>query len=78
MSTMITELYKALVEAGATDDSAQQAAKAVADYDQKIGNVEKQLMEIRHEMSGRFTLLQWMIGFSLALNTAILLKLMVT
>lgn len=76
MSTMITELYKALVEAGATDESAQQAAKAVADYEQKIGNVEKVLVELRQEMNGKFTLLQWMIGFSLALNTAILLKLM--
>jgi hypothetical protein len=78
MSTMITELYKALVEAGATEDTAQQAAKAVADYDQKIANVDRQLLEMRHEISGRFTLLQWMIGFSLALNTAILLKLMTT
>jgi hypothetical protein len=34
------------------------------------------LRSLEDRVNGKFTLLQWMIGFSLALNTAILLKLL--
>lgn len=34
------------------------------------------LRVLEDRVNGKFTLLQWMIGFSLALNTAILLKLL--
>lgn len=76
MATMIAELYKALLEAGSSEKTAQDAATAVADYEKHATTLEKEVGELRQDIKGRFTLLQWMIGFSLALNTAILLKLL--
>jgi hypothetical protein len=39
MTTMIAELYDALVKAGADDASARSAAVAVADYDRRLADV---------------------------------------
>ena len=41
-----------------------------------IKSVQTDIKALEDRFNGKFTLLQWMIGFSLALNTAILLKLM--
>ncbi len=55
MSTMITELYDALKDAGASDEKAKAAAKALADYDTRFNKIEADLL-----------LLKWMVGFVLA------------
>ena len=55
MSTMITEAYDAFIAAGAPEDKAKAAAKALADYDSRFNKVEPDLL-----------LLKWMVGFVLA------------
>ncbi len=60
MSTMNTEVYAALVEAGASEDRAREAAKSVAEYDTDIA-----------EMKASLLLIKWMVGFNLAFAVAI-------
>lgn len=63
MTTMIAEVYDALVSAGADEDKARDAAKAVAEYSREIAEVKAGL-----------GLLKWMVGFNLAFTLAILWK----
>ncbi len=63
MTTMISEVYDALKEAGASDEKAKQAAQAVAQYDKDIAEIKASLL-----------LLKWMIGFNLAFTMAVLWK----
>lgn len=57
MSTMITELYDALRDAGASEEKAKAAAKAMADYDSRFNKVDAELLVIK-----------WMVGACLALS----------
>ena len=61
MSTMMSEVYDALKEAGSSDEKARAAAIAVTHYDLGISNIKADLM-----------LLKWMIGFNFAMTAAIL------
>lgn len=61
MSTMNSEVYAALIEAGATEDMSREAAKSVVQYDTDIA-----------EMKASLLLLKWMVGFNLAFSAAIL------
>ena len=63
MSTMIAELYDALLSAGADEAKAREAAQAVAQYDKDIAEIKAGLM-----------LLKWMIGFNLAFTFAVVWK----
>lgn len=63
MSTMITEVYDALKAAGAPDDKARDAAKALS----------TDITEMKHDIS----LLKWMVGFVIAMNIAMLVRLFV-
>ena len=64
MSTMISEVYDALKEAGASDEKAKAAAQALANYENRFAKIDTDLV-----------LLKWMIGFNLAFTMAILWKL---
>ena len=64
MSTMISEVYDALKEAGASDEKAKAAAQALANYENRFAKIDTNL-----------ALLKWMIGFNLAFTMAILWKL---
>ena len=55
MSTMITELYDALKDAGASEEKAKAAAKAMADYDSRFNKVDAELLAIK-----------WMVGACMA------------
>lgn len=46
MSTMIEELYDALKDAGADDEKARRAARAMADYESKFTAIESRLSAI--------------------------------
>ena len=52
---MIVEVYDALRGAGASEEKAQSAAKAIADYDNRFNKVEADLR-----------ILKWMLGAVLA------------
>lgn len=61
MTTMIAEVYDALVAAGSPEDKARRAAEAIAAYENRFGRSEADL-----------NLLKWMVGFVLAFCVAIL------
>jgi hypothetical protein len=63
MTTMIAEVYDALLSAGADDEKARAAAKAIAEYNRDIS-----------ESRSNLALLKWMVGFDLAFTMAILWK----
>ena len=78
MSTMINELYDALRKAGLDEDIARKAAHAVMaaeDVDKLVTKdyLQAQLAEVR----GEITPVKWMLGFNLAISTAVLFKLLV-
>ncbi len=62
MTTMITEVYDALIAAGSPEDKARKAAEAIASYDTRFNRVEADL-----------NLLKWMVGFVLAFCVAIVM-----
>jgi hypothetical protein len=63
MSTMISEVYDALKEAGASEEKARKAAEAIASYENRFTRIESDL-----------ALLKWMVGFNLAMTVAVLWK----
>lgn len=63
MATMVSEVYDALLEAGASQEKARKAAEAVANYETRFNKLEQDNM-----------LLKWMVGFNLAISVALLLK----
>jgi ABC-type Fe3+-hydroxamate transport system substrate-binding protein len=68
MSTMIIEVYDAFKSAGASEEKAQAAAKAIADYDSRFNKIEAELGGIKGELSA----LKMMIGIVIALNMGII------
>ena len=61
MTTMLSEVYDALLEAGATQEKARKAAEAVAGYENRFSKIENELTGIRGELN----LLKWMVGLVL-------------
>jgi hypothetical protein len=61
MTTMITELYDALKNAGAEEDKARRAAETVAAYENRFAKIETDL-----------GILKWMVGFNLAASVALI------
>ncbi len=57
---------EALLEAGATRDTARKAAEEVANYEGRLATLES-----------RFSTLTWMAGTNVALTIAVLFKLLV-
>jgi hypothetical protein len=70
MSTMISEVYDAFKEAGASEEKARKAAEAIAGYENRFAKIDERFAI----MDGRLILLQWMLGFNLAMTLAILWK----
>ncbi len=65
MTTMIAELYDALVAAGAPEDKARKAAETAASHESRFAKIETEL-----------AVMKWMIGFNLAASVAILMLLL--
>lgn len=70
MATMISEVYDAFMAAGAPEDKARKAAEAISDDDQRFDRVEREILTVQAEQ----ILLKWMVGFGIALNVAILIR----
>lgn len=64
MTTMIAEVYDALVEAGASDEKARKAAEAIAGYETRFAGLEMRL----ERMDGKITMLSWMVGVAITLG----------
>ncbi len=74
MSTMISEVYDALKEAGASEEKARKAAEVLASYDDRFNRIENDIATFRAEVRGEMNLMRWMLGFNLAFTVAILWK----
>ena len=61
MTTVITELYDALKDAGATEEKARKAAETVAAYESRFTKIETDL-----------GILKWMVGSNLAATVALI------
>lgn len=66
MATMISEVYDAFVAAGAPEDKARKAAEALADYENRFTRIDAELL-----------VLKWMVGFVIALDIAIIVRVFV-
>lgn len=64
------EALAEVLDAGAASLATQTDLKSVQ------AALQADIRTLEERFAGKFTLLQWMIGFSLVLNTAVLLKLM--
>jgi hypothetical protein len=67
---MISEVYDAFIAAGTPEEKARKAAEALTDYDQRFDRIEREMIRTRAEL----TLVKWMVGFVIALDVAILLR----
>lgn len=63
MSTMITEVYEAFISAGADDEKAKAAARALADYESRFNRIDNDLQ-----------VLKWMVGAILAGVVSLIIK----
>jgi hypothetical protein len=84
VTTMLTELYDALREAGASEEKSRRAAEALANYDDRFNRIETRITEARADLDLQIsavrsdvTLLKWMTGTTLALVLASAIKLFV-
>jgi hypothetical protein len=88
MTTMNAELYDALLAAGSPEDKARKAAEAMAGYDayeQRLGRIELDLGELKRDVADvkrsvatlerDNLLIKWMLGFVLAFQVALFIKL---
>ena len=67
---MIAEVYDAFLAAGAPEDKARKAAEAISNYDQRFDRVDRDILKVQAEQ----VLLKWMVGFGIALDVAILIR----
>jgi hypothetical protein len=67
---MISEVYDAFLAAGAPEDKARKAAEAISNYDQRFDRVDRDILKVQAEQ----VLLKWMVGFGIALDVAILIR----
>ena len=65
MALRMGALYDALLAAHVPEEQARKAAEEVADYNQRIGNIEKDL-----------GLLKWMVGTNVLLTVGVLGRLL--
>ena len=72
MPTMLSEVYDALLEAGASEEKARKAAEAVAQYDQRFAGLEQKIVQL----DGRVSLLHRMVGTNIVLTLGCLWKLL--
>jgi hypothetical protein len=72
MTTMIAEVYDALLAAGSPEDKARKAAEAIAAYENRFTAIDQRFTKIE----GDLKLLTWMVGFDLAATIGIVFLLL--
>ena len=68
MAVMMGNLYSALKQAGADEDSAQKAAEEVANFDNRVTGLEGRIALLDAKVDAKFTLLSWRVGVKMALT----------
>jgi len=67
MPLMLSKLYDALLDAGASDTKAREAAEEAAAYEQRFTGIERQLEEVKGEQRVQ----RWMLSFALVVMLAV-------
>jgi hypothetical protein len=62
MTTMITEVYDALREAGASDDKSRKAAEAVAAFENRFAKIETELAVLKYMSGATIALVLLVLG----------------
>ncbi|MGH8703135.1 MAG: hypothetical protein ACREVR_18435 [Burkholderiales bacterium] len=80
MTTLIKEVYDAFKEAGVSEEKAAAAAQALdrPRDDDRLRGIEREIAAVKLELAdvkADVRLMKWMLGFNLALTSAVLLKL---
>jgi len=60
MTTMITEIYDALLDGGASEEKARRAAETLANYDDRFSSIER-----------RLSVMTWQIGALAAIQAIV-------
>jgi len=68
MTTMIAEVYDALLAAGSPEDKARKAAEAIASYENRFTAMDQRFAKIERDLK----LLTWMVGFNLAATVGLI------
>jgi hypothetical protein len=63
MAIMLSRVYHAFIEAGASDDTARAAAEELAGYEQRFAQIERDLL-----------LVKWMLGVVIGGVAALVIK----
>ena len=66
MTVMVTEVYDALIDAGATEAKSRKAAEAIAAYDSRLAAIDT-----------RLSVLTWMVATNIGMTLAIFVKLFI-
>ena len=81
VSTMISEVYDALLDAGASEEKARRAAETLANYDDRFNRLERKVDGTKSDLerkieglSGRVTLLQWQLAVLIGGVAALVIK----
>jgi phage shock protein A len=72
MTTMIAEVYDALLAAGSPEDKARKAAEAIASYENRFAAIDQRFAKVE----GDLNLLKRMVGFNLAISVGIIVILL--
>lgn len=70
MTVMLRKVYDAFRAANVPDEVAAEAAQELASYENRFAGIEQKLTIL----DGRVSLLMWMVGFNLAMTSALLFK----
>lgn len=70
MALQLGALRDALLEAGATVESARKASEEVASYENRLASIDTKL----ERLDGRLTLMQWMLALLIGGVGSLLLK----
>ncbi len=70
MSTILKEVYDAFLEAGVSEKKSTAAAKAIADYDEKFGQLNNRFNKVESDL----LILKWMVGLIIVVNVLPMLR----
>jgi hypothetical protein len=75
MTTLIKELYDALLEAGVSEETATAAAEAIKEprEEPRLRAIEKDSADLKADVKR----LKWMVSFNSALSVGILIRLLI-
>jgi hypothetical protein len=76
MPNMLSELYDALKDAGATEEHARKAAEAVAAHEQRFAILEGKIDTLRAEVKGEMAWTRWLMGTNIVLTLGVLWRLL--